>query len=270
MSSNSLSMTNTKDATFNNLSLVTSNDVKNVYDIFALKGEVPDLSGIESQINAKANKTGDTFTGTITAPAISLNGVDLAGTLQGKANRTNPDFSGVVTAPGVILNNLSSSFSNPVSFSGGVSGITKAMLGLGNVDNTSDASKVLNQSQITNLLQDLRNKAPTATPTFTGDVNINKSGDNSFYVRSTSADTGSSSVWLQTTMTAGVNNERFWYTSSGLLQLRQNNVATNFTGVAGFEVYPNGVFTTGFKQQNKLLVLQESGNQSDDPVTSTN
>ena len=41
MSGNSLSMTNTKDGIFNNLSLVTSEDVKNVYDIFALKDDVP-------------------------------------------------------------------------------------------------------------------------------------------------------------------------------------------------------------------------------------
>jgi hypothetical protein len=34
-------MTNTKDGIFNNLSLVTSEDVKNVYDIFALKDDVP-------------------------------------------------------------------------------------------------------------------------------------------------------------------------------------------------------------------------------------
>jgi len=41
MSGNSLSMTNTKDGILNNLSLVTSEDVKNVYDIFALKDDVP-------------------------------------------------------------------------------------------------------------------------------------------------------------------------------------------------------------------------------------
>ena len=81
MSSNSLSLTNTKDATFNKLSLVTSTDVKNVYGIFALKSEVTspgDLTDLQTQINAKANKAGDTFTGTIVAPAITLNGVNLA------------------------------------------------------------------------------------------------------------------------------------------------------------------------------------------------
>ena len=73
MSGNSLSLTNTKDATFNKLSLVTSTDVKNVYDIFALKSEVTspgDLTNLQTQINAKANKAGDTFTGTIVAPAL--------------------------------------------------------------------------------------------------------------------------------------------------------------------------------------------------------
>ena len=55
MSSNSLSLTNTKDATFNKLSLVTSTDVKNVYDIFALKTE----------IDNKADKNNTKLTGNV-------------------------------------------------------------------------------------------------------------------------------------------------------------------------------------------------------------
>ena len=54
---------------------------------------------------------------------------------------------------------------NP-TFTGTVSGITKSMVGLGNVDNTSDASKPVSTSQQTAL--DL--KATLASPTFTGTV----------------------------------------------------------------------------------------------------
>ena len=57
MSSNSLSMTNIKDASFNSISSVTTQDVKNVYDIFALKTEITspgDLTNLQNQINSKA------------------------------------------------------------------------------------------------------------------------------------------------------------------------------------------------------------------------
>ena len=52
------------------------------------------------------------------------------------------------------------------TFTGTVAGITKAMVGLGSVDNTSDASK-----PISTLTQSaLDDKAPLASPTFTGTV----------------------------------------------------------------------------------------------------
>jgi hypothetical protein len=58
------------------------------------------------------------------------------------------------------------------TFTGTVSGITKSMVGLSNVDNTSDASKPVSTAQQTAL----NLKAPLANPTFTGTVNgISKS-----------------------------------------------------------------------------------------------
>jgi hypothetical protein len=56
---------------------------------------------------------------------------------------------------------------NP-TFTGTVSGITKSMVGLGNVDNTSDANKPVSTAQQTAL--DL--KANLASPTFTGTVTM--------------------------------------------------------------------------------------------------
>jgi hypothetical protein len=52
------------------------------------------------------------------------------------------------------------------TFTGTVGGITKSMVGLGNVDNTSDANKPVSTAQQTAL--DL--KAPLASPTFTGTI----------------------------------------------------------------------------------------------------
>jgi hypothetical protein len=56
---------------------------------------------------------------------------------------------------------------NP-TFTGTVSGVTKSMVGLGNVDNTSDANKPVSTAQQTAL--DL--KANLASPTFTGTVTM--------------------------------------------------------------------------------------------------
>lgn len=60
---------------------------------------------------------------------------------------------------------LKAPIANP-TFTGTVSGVTKGMVGLGNVDNTSDASKPVSTAQQTAL--DL--KANLASPTFTGTV----------------------------------------------------------------------------------------------------
>lgn len=54
------------------------------------------------------------------------------------------------------------------TFTGTVSGVTKAHVGLGNADNTADSAKVIAQSQVTNLSTDLATKAPLASPAFTG------------------------------------------------------------------------------------------------------
>ena len=74
--------------------------------------------------------------------------------LQSKADSSNAVLSGTTTINGLVLLN------------GPVYGINKSMVGLGNVDNTSDASK-----PISSLTQGaLDNKAPLASPTFSGTV----------------------------------------------------------------------------------------------------
>ena len=68
---------------------------------------------------------------------------------------------------------------NSPTFTGTVSGITKAMVGLGNVDNTSDASKPIStamqsaldlKSNASEITTSLAAKAPLNSPTFTGTV----------------------------------------------------------------------------------------------------
>jgi hypothetical protein len=67
--------------------------------------------------------------------------------------------------------NLKANIASP-TFTGTVSGITKSMVGLGNVDNTSDSSKPVSSAQQTAL----NLKANSASPTLTGNTIITGSG----------------------------------------------------------------------------------------------
>ena len=98
-----------------------------------LEGEV----GVET--DSKKLKVGDGLTAWISLPYITL----------------TPSAAASIYAP----------IANP-TFTGTVSGVTKSMVGLGSVDNTSDASKPVSTATQTAL--DL--KAPLASPTFTGTV----------------------------------------------------------------------------------------------------
>jgi trimeric autotransporter adhesin len=91
--------------------------------------------------------------------------IQLAGDLGGTA--------ALPTVPGLALKANSSDVTNSLAlkapinnptFTGTVGGITNSMVGLGNVDNTSDANKPVSTATQTAL--DL--KAPLASPTFTG------------------------------------------------------------------------------------------------------
>ena len=73
------------------------------------------------------------------------------------------DLGGTADLPRVPALALKAPINNP-TFTGTVNGITKAMVGLGNVDNTSDANKTI--STLTQAALTL--KAPLASPTFTG------------------------------------------------------------------------------------------------------
>ena len=47
MMNSSLSLTNTRNGTFNSLSLVYDNNVKNVLDLFALKDDIANITGLQ-------------------------------------------------------------------------------------------------------------------------------------------------------------------------------------------------------------------------------
>lgn len=84
-----------------------------------------------------------------------------------KAPIDAPTFTGIVTIPAGALISGYATLANP-TFTGTVSGITKSMVGLGNVDNTADAAKPVSADQ----QAALNLKANIASPTFTGVVTI--------------------------------------------------------------------------------------------------
>ena len=143
------------------------------------------VSGLTTDLALKAPLESPALTGTPTAPtaAAGTNTTQVATTAF--VGTAVADL--VASAPSALntLNELATALGNDASFSttitnslgekaplnsptftGTVSGISKSMVGLANVDNTSDVSKPISNATQTAL--DL--KAPLANPTFTGTV----------------------------------------------------------------------------------------------------
>jgi hypothetical protein len=92
-----------------------------------------------------------------------------AGTGITLTNNEEIGIFGEGTTPIVAVNTAVIAPLYSPTFTGTVSGVTKSMVGLGNVDNTSDANKPI--STATQAALDL--KAPLASPTFTGLLKTN-------------------------------------------------------------------------------------------------
>ena len=94
-----------------------------------------------------------------------------AGSVKGLDTKLNIADTAAMLKPYFTAINLKANIESP-TFTGTVKGITKAMVGLANVDNTSDLNKPISTATQTAL--DL--KAPLASPTFTGTVTVAASG----------------------------------------------------------------------------------------------
>ena len=129
----------------------------------------PDLTGVPTAPTATAgNNTTQIATTAFVSGAVS----DLVASAPGALNTLNE----LAVALGNDAN-FSTSITNSIAtkapladptFTGTVSGVTKTHVGLGNVDNTTDANKPISTATQTAL--DL--KAPLANPTFTGTVTL--------------------------------------------------------------------------------------------------
>ena len=134
--------------------------------LYVLDGTVADKLDSADAANIYAPKADPSFTGTVVLPANTSIGLTTAAELGyvhglSSAVQTQLDDKLSIAAAGSTY----APINNPI-FTGTVSGVTKGMVGLGNVDNTSDANKPVSTATQTAL--DL--KAPIASPTFTGTV----------------------------------------------------------------------------------------------------
>lgn len=102
---------------------------------------------------------------TATKDTLVIGALDATSATIGNVSNTELQYLDGVTSAIQTQIDAKAPSANP-TFTGTVSGITKAMVGLGSVDNTSDASKPISTATQTAL--DL--KAPLAAPTFTGAV----------------------------------------------------------------------------------------------------
>jgi hypothetical protein len=98
----------------------------------ALGNDANYASTITTALGAKAPIASPTFTGTVTIPS--------GASISGYATIASPTFTGTVTIPSGASISGYAPLADP-TFTGTVGGISKSMVGLGNVDNTTDANK---------------------------------------------------------------------------------------------------------------------------------
>ena len=184
-------VTDDKIATGISKSKVGLSNVDNTSDL-----NKPISTATQTALDLKANLNSPTFTGTVSGITKAMVGL---GNVDNTSDASKPISTAMQSALDLKSNasEITTSLAakaplNAPTFTGTVAGITKAMVGLGNVDNTSDASKpisaatqdALNAKADTAATQDALNakadatyvynnlllKAPLESPAFTGTV----------------------------------------------------------------------------------------------------
>ena len=137
-----------------------------------------------------------------------------------------------------LLNNLALRAPlNSPTFTGTVSGITAAMVGLGNVNNTSDANKPISTATQAALNLLATNLAPLASPTFTGTVSgpTPTTSDNSTTLATT--------AYVKSNLATYVDLASFQTIAANKLFNRGLSIAYN-TGDGAVKVLPNSTNTS--------------------------
>ena len=147
---------------------LSKNDVglSNVDNIADLDKQIS--TATQTALDLKANIASPSFSGTVSLPSTTSIGDVSASeiaTLDGVTSSIQTQLNAKLES------STAASTYAPIAsptFTGTVSGVTKAMVGLGNVDNTADSAKPISAATQTAL--DL--KAPLSGPTFTGTVTL--------------------------------------------------------------------------------------------------
>ncbi len=232
-------------------SIVSLNQKANATDV-ALKADITDLNlkapiasptftGIVSGISAamvgltNVNNTSDAnkpiSTATQTALDLKANSTDLVAGLATKAGTASPTFTGII------------------------SGITASMVGLGNVNNTSDANKPVSTAVQTALdLKGSVKRVNGVTPDVNGDIAIslgrNYTGLYNNGNISISGTPVGGDIFIVSSDPVGANNGRtFIYVSPNWNEIT-NNIGTTdarYVQLAGSTLQGNLVFPTGKK-----------------------
>ena len=118
-------------------------------------------TAIANQLKVKANIESPSFTGVVSLPTANITeNISIGGDLSLNGN---VNTGGLIYEQGIALVNRYATLVSP-AFTGTVTGITKSMVGLSNVDNTADIYKPVSTAQQTAL----NLKANIASPSFTG------------------------------------------------------------------------------------------------------
>jgi len=144
------------------------------------------VSSLTTLVGTKAPIASPTFTGTVSGITKTMVGL---GNVDNTTDAGKPVSTATQTALDLKLSSATAASTYaPIAsptFTGTVSGITKTMVGLGNVDNTTDAAKPVSTATQTALdlklasataattyetITNVALKAPIASPTFTGTV----------------------------------------------------------------------------------------------------
>ena len=144
------------------------------------------VSSLTTLVGTKAPLASPTFTGTVSGITKSMVGL---GNVDDTSDASKPISTATQTALDLKLASATAASTYaPIAsptFTGTVSGITKTMVGLGSVDNTTDAAKPISTATQTALdlklasataattyetITNVALKAPIASPTFTGTV----------------------------------------------------------------------------------------------------
>ena len=268
----------------------TALDLKSSITSVNLKANTTDLAlkADISDVNLKAPIASPTFTGSVsgvTAAMVGLanvnNTADLAKPIS-TATQTaldlkasNTDLALKAAATDLALKaditdlNLKAPISSP-TFTGNVSGITSTMVGLGNVNNTTDLDKPIStatqtaldlKANTTDLEAGLATKAGTASPTFTGNVSgITASMVGLGNVNNTSDANKPISTSMQTALDLKGTVKKVNGVSPNAAGEIAISLGRNYTGV-----YNNGTFTTsGTPVEGDIFIV------SGDPTGSNN